>query len=50
MQNVLYMAYREAYEICELDETLLNHESHEVKPRLHFLYGRTDQYTPLHFY
>lgn len=35
------MAYMEAYEILELDEELLNHDEHEVRPELLFLYGRT---------
>ncbi|ELR13563.1 uncharacterized protein ACA1_358610 [Acanthamoeba castellanii str. Neff] len=48
--NVLYMAYLEAYEILDLDEDLLRHDEHEVRPTLLFLYGRTDPYTPMEFH
>jgi pimeloyl-ACP methyl ester carboxylesterase len=50
VQNVLYMAYRESLEICALDDSLLDHTDRRVSPRLIFLYGRTDRYTPLEFY
>lgn len=50
IQNVLYMAYLEAYEILDLDEDLLRHDEHEVRPTLLFLYGRTDPYTPMEFH
>jgi hypothetical protein len=44
------MAYLEAYEILDLDEDLLRHDEHEVRPTLLFLYGRTDPYTPMEFH
>jgi len=47
IQNVLFMAYRESYEIVEFDDELIG--SH-VENKLHFLYGTSDPYTPLSFY
>jgi len=50
IQNILYMAYNEAYQIVELDESLLDHGERKVQPKLLFLYGRTDPYTPMKFH
>ena len=42
LYNVLYMAKTEAVAICELDRTLLEPLENSI-----FIYGTSDQYTPL---
>lgn len=42
LNNVLYMARTEGQEICELDPTLI-----QPLDTTYFLYGTTDQYTPM---